>query len=399
LFSLFFFPIMTIFPAFAATRVPLSRQHHATARQFAQANPTQADQVYRQTLAVLALQDCLEFVDIPTDFAGSDWANPVLQLMMGQADLRLPGLGRLDCCLIQPGEAVCPMPDNCPEDRLGVVVVELAAPYQTAEILGFSAQTHVATIARATLQPLEDLFLQLDSLLAEAVFSPSPNSAPSPLRLSQWLTAAGQAAIPRTQAGLAGLWQTLTAPPITPAWGAGLRGLPPDPGQLAAQLESLVGQLYQRQGLTPPPGSAQAALLDLVQTCTDAETRWKAAELLWAIAPQDPRSGVRRRLDLGLFFLGQPLTLMVAVLPPAAHSREFDVLARVTPVIENPSETAVLPLGLTLAIVPTDGSSGLQTQARERDNCMQIKLQAQQGETFRLELRLEDNVITEYFEV
>jgi hypothetical protein len=139
----------------------------------------------------------------------------------------------------------------------------------------------------------------------------------------------------------------------------------------------------------------------LVQTSPDPETRWKAAELLWSIAPE--QLGARRTLDLGLLFAHQPLSLMVAILPPAEHTQDFSVLVRVAPLLGRGNSLSPdlvhLPSGLSLAILKADGELGLQTQARARDNFIQIKLQAHLGETFSIQLRLAENVITEYFEV
>jgi Protein of unknown function (DUF1822) len=413
LFSAFTYPpTMTLPPSLSATTVPLHPRHHQLARQFAQPQPTpeKATQVYRNTLAVLALKDCLEWVDIVTDFAGSDSANPVLQLIEDVADLKLPGLGRLECRPIAVDADHCLLPAPIHDDRLGVVVVELSAPYQTAQILGFTPQVAVSQIACADLLPLEDLFLHLDCLQDEAAATSQTAVTPQHLlsetdstlqparpRLSQWLTNLGTDAV----AGTHGVWQAIsTMLNLQTQWVPGLYGMRSSPSIRFRHLEQLVEQLYVGQGLTlasvpSEPGSVSAALVHLVQTCTNAETRWQAAELLWTMAPE--QLGVRRILDLGLLFARQPLSLMVAILPPAEQTSEFSVLVRVAPA--HPSNLAYLPPGLSLAILREDGQLGLQTQARERDNFIQIKLQATLGETFSIQLRSESHLITEYFEV
>jgi hypothetical protein len=387
---------MTLPPSLSVTTVPLHQRHHQLARQFAQAQPSpeKATQVYRNTLAVLALKDCLAWVDIPTDFAGSDSANPVLQLLEDVADLKLPGLGRLECRPIEVGAAQYKRPRPIHEDCVGLVLVELTKPYQTANILGFTPQVAAGQIACADLQPLEDLFLHLDGLQIQAVTAAAPVSPRQ--RLSQWLANRGVDVVASTT----GAWQTLsTLVDPQPQWVPGWYGMRSSPSVQSSHLEQLVEQLYTEQGVSPPSdaSSLAAALAHLVQTSPDPKTRWKAAELLWNIAPE--QLGVRRTLDLGLLFANQPLSLMVAILPPAEHTQEFSVLVRVAPLPGNAPPLAYLPPGLSLAILQANSELGLQTQARARDNVIQIKLQARLGETFSIQLRLEENVITEYFEV
>jgi Protein of unknown function (DUF1822) len=387
------------------TIVPLSPQHHQWARQFAdaQATPAKATQVYRNTLAVLALKDCLDWVDIATDFTDSDCMNPFLQMAMDVADLKLPGLGTIECRPIQVGEAGCQVPVEVQEERLGFVVVELAAPYQTANILGFAPKLTSATLSRQELQPLEELFFHLGCLQETLALTPTPVTQ-SRQRLSQWLTGWGEAAT-ELVTNAHGIWRTLSmALDPQSEWVPGFYGLRSPKSVLPNDLEHLVEQLYASQSIPLPSvvsGSEQDALEHLIQTCTNAETRWKAAELLWTIAPGHPSTGVRRVLDLGLLFANQPLSLLVAILPPADQTEEFAVLARVIPLAGSgvvPTQ-AYLPTNLTLAILHADGQFGLQAQARERDNVIQIKLQASLGETFSIQLRLGDNMITECFEI
>jgi hypothetical protein len=391
------------------TIIPLSEQHHQQARQFAQAQatPEKATQVYRNTLAVLALKDCLNWVDIATDFTDSDCANPFLQMAMDVADLKLPDLGTIECRPIQVGEAGCQVPVEVQEERLGFVVVELTSPYQTANILGFTPKLSSATLSRQELQPLEELFLYLGCLqesLSSTSVSQQASVSPVRQRLSQWLTGWEEAAT-ELMANAQGTWQTLSAA-LTPQpeWVPGFYGLRSQKSVLPNDLEHLVEQLYVSQSIPLPSvisGAEQNALERLIQTCPNAETRWKAAELLWTIAPGHPSTGVRRVLDLGLLFANQPLSLLVAILPPADQTAEFAVLARVIPLAGSGvvSTQAYLPPNLTLSILQADGQLGLQAQARERDNVIQIKLQASLGETFRIQLRLGDNMIMECFEI
>ena len=410
-------PIRSLTPV-----VPLADVDRQTAVHFAQQQPTRkkAVQVYRNTLAVLATKHCLDLLDVPTDLAESDSWNPFSCLAADVADLYITGLGRLECRPVsleappcndpdatlptkfrrQPtptdGETQsCYVPPDVWENRIGYLVIQLDALYQEATILGFTVSVRCERLAIAQLQPLEALLLHLEELREQATAQETVE--PLTNHLKQWLSDTIDAVNHRWQPLdrlLGGLSTPILAfrsfrerALITPAY---LQ-------QIALQLRlnqqsgdiSLSGQEGTTPRVTDP--DFQAALVHLIQTTEEEEIRWEATEVLWGLDPGHPATGVRQVLDLGLLLANHHLALMVAVLQ--VDQQHLSILARVYPV----AEQDYLPAGLQLAVLCADGSAGLETQARERDNYIQLKLKGEWGERFSLRLHLGNDVLTEHF--
>ncbi|HEY9704945.1 MAG TPA: DUF1822 family protein, partial [Allocoleopsis sp.] len=82
-----------------AYAVPLNQSFHETALKFAKEQNTTAKgkQVYLNTLAVLAVNDFVQWLHIETDLESSDSWNIVVRLFQNVADLVLPNLGTIEC--------------------------------------------------------------------------------------------------------------------------------------------------------------------------------------------------------------------------------------------------------------------------------------------------------------
>lgn len=132
-------------------------------------------------------------------------------------------------------------------------------------------------------------------------------------------------------------------------------------------------------------------LVNLIQTTEDEETRWAAAESLWTISPDHPGSGVRRIADLGMQFGDYPLALMVAILPKGDDNRA--ILLRLNPM----GNQTYLPPGVQLTVLDDEGDMFLETESRERDNYIQLKLGGDRGEHFSVRVALGETAITEAF--
>jgi Protein of unknown function (DUF1822) len=135
----------------------------------------------------------------------------------------------------------------------------------------------------------------------------------------------------------------------------------------------------------------QTALTQLIQATTHEETRWQAAELLWTLDPNHPATGIRRVMDLGVQFSGHAFAFLVAVL--RTHPERVSILLRLYPV----GAQGYLPEGLELAVLDTAGTVGYIVKARDRDNYIQSKCCATEGERFSVRLTLGEESITEYF--
>lgn len=158
-------------------RVPIGSQAHNAARKFAsqQSTPQQGKQVYLNTLAVYAVHDYLTWLACETDLTHSDSWHPILRIFSDVADVILPGVGKLECRPVLPGQTTLQV--SFQEDRIGYVAVQFSEALNEVQLLGFlPAIAHRSQFSLADLQPLETLIELL------------PASVPSriPINLSRW---------------------------------------------------------------------------------------------------------------------------------------------------------------------------------------------------------------------
>lgn len=158
--------------------LPITQEALLLAQQFASQQPTQEkkEQVYLNTLAVCVVNDYMAIMDIPTDLGASDSWNPAMRFYTDVADLKLLQLGHLECRPIQFGSP-CYIPPEVPDDRIGVVVVEIDAQHQEAILLGFAKTVRAGELSINQLQPFDDLLEHLDCLERKQ----------DEVNLSQWL--------------------------------------------------------------------------------------------------------------------------------------------------------------------------------------------------------------------
>ncbi|TAE94178.1 MAG: DUF1822 family protein [Oscillatoriales cyanobacterium] len=134
------------------------------------------DQVYFNTLAVCAVKDYMEMMDIPTDLNASDSWNPAMRLYTDAADLKLTQLGNLECRPVKSGK-FCDIPLEIPDDRIGLVAVEIDIKRQEATLVGFMKTAITGELAIERLQSIEKLLVHLDGL----------ERSQKPVQLRQWL--------------------------------------------------------------------------------------------------------------------------------------------------------------------------------------------------------------------
>lgn len=156
--------------------MPITQSALEIAQQFADYQPTKqkTEQVYLNTLAVCAVNNYLRILGIPTDLTTGDSWNSVVRLGENVADLRVTGLGRLECRPIKPGDLTCPIPQEVRFNRIGYVVVEIDQDHTEATLLGFSPTSETGELVIHQLRSLQDLPAYL------AQFQPMT-------QLTQWL--------------------------------------------------------------------------------------------------------------------------------------------------------------------------------------------------------------------
>ncbi|WP_424097428.1 DUF1822 family protein [Moorena producens] len=156
--------------------MPITQSALDIAQQFAHYQPSKqkAEQVYLNTLAVCAVNNYLRILGIPTDLSAGDSWNSVVRLAENVADLRVTGLGRLECRPVKTGDLTCPIPQEVRFNRIGYVVVEIDQDHTEATLLGFSPTSETGELVIHQLRTLKDLPAYLDQ------FQPMT-------QLSQWL--------------------------------------------------------------------------------------------------------------------------------------------------------------------------------------------------------------------
>ncbi len=371
--------------------IPITKSERQIALTFAQQQPTceKAQQVYLNTLAVLVVKHCLDVWEIPTDLEVSHSWNPFGRLCADLADLKITGLGHLECRPVRTKHQTCYVPPEVLENRIGYVVVQIDEQCQEGTVVGFVQSVTNTVLPFSQLQPLEELLIYLEGIVEQ-----KENLSPlkPPVLLNQWFNNVFEGAwqsvedVFGTRSKFALAFRTLQT-----------KGMELDtPEKLQRVLEQLYASHslgYHRPDSPTLPSNVELkdALVHLLHTTHDEETRWKAAEILWKIDPDNPATGVRRVMDLGIQLAGQHIALMVAIL--RTPDRRVSVLLRLYPM----GEQRYLPLGLQLAVLSEDGNSAYELPSRERDNYIQLKLCAELGERFSVRITSKGASITENF--
>jgi hypothetical protein len=326
--------------------IPITAKARQQAQQFAQeqANPAKQRQVYRNTLAVAAVQTYLQWMEVTVDCDRSFSYQPQERFCLDVADLYLPGIGRLECRPVELEATDCAIPIEVQSKRLGYVAVAIDEANFEARLLGFASQA-VDSMPLSQFGDLDHLLVALE---------------PPITQLSHWF-----------QAQFAQHWrsfQEFIETANTPA--------------------PMVAYMHRSGTLTAGDRETQIAeLLQQLAAANDEESRWKTIEKLWTIAPEHPATGVRRVVDLGLYLDGEKLALLMAILPNPDQS--ISVLLRVYPM-----EQQYLPAGVTLAAVEAF-EKAFEIQSRSGDNYIQMKFSARSGEQFGVQVR---NGVGEFIE-
>lgn len=150
--------------------VPLELKAHEMARQLAAVQSTvqKGKRVYLNALAVYAVHSYLKWLQIETDWEGSDSFNPAKTALANVADLVIPGIGSLECRPVLPGETTILLPDEVIENRIGYVGVQFSDRLDSVQLLGFAPSLDSSNppqqLAVAELMPIDTLIEQITRL-------------------------------------------------------------------------------------------------------------------------------------------------------------------------------------------------------------------------------------------
>jgi hypothetical protein len=157
-------------------------------------------------------------------------------------------------------------------------------------------------------------------------------------------------------------------------------------------LPDLVNTLYLQDELSPPSQlTANQALEQLLNLTSNEELRWQVAEILWNLDPQNLLLNLRRILDLGAYFGGTSIGLMVGLLPKSDD--QISLLFRLYCL----SDRGYLPPGITLTGLDEQLNPFFEIKARENDDYIQFKCLAGFDEEFSIKISLGDTRIIKHF--
>ena len=344
--------------------IPITSKALATAEKFAsqQRHSQQHRTVSLNTLAVLAVHDYLELMDIETELEDSDSWNPVVRLCENVADLMIRGLGKLECRPLLPNssanETIYHLPPEVWEERIGYVVVEIDRSQKKATLLGFTPNAKNGELLLRELQPLTDLLIHLDSLTQSQV------------NLSQWLNHIFSPA-----------WQEIeTIFPLEPE-----STTPPEENKLSSKL----GQWFEQIMDTGKKiwGDLSGSERMELQSAVAFRSLTKVNNLL-------PKCEIMRAklIDLGVQLGSQTVVLLLALTQDS--EQKLRLIVQMYPVIGE----EYLPPNLKLALVSDSGETLQEVTARIKDRGMQLKpFKILQNTNFKLQITLGDFSLTETF--
>ncbi|MBF2013908.1 MAG: DUF1822 family protein [Rivularia sp. T60_A2020_040] len=351
--------------------IPITESERNQAHKFAQeqSNPEKAKQVYHNTLAVLVTNNYFQMLDVATALQQSYCWNTIARLSTNIADLNLPEKGHLECRPILKYNDTCYVPQDVWNNRIGYVVVQLDEDCKQGKLLGFVPQVNSIMLNLNKLQSLDNLFELL-------------HSNQTVIQLNRWLENA-------IDTGWKNIQEIIDKQAISPLFV--FADISPKITNIE-KMEDIVAQLYSSQDeINKVDSDSEKALIHLLKNTHNEEIRWKAAELLWEINPQNPTGGIRKAIDLGIHFSKNAVALMVAILPKPDES--LAILIRVYP----GSGKIHLPPGLKLSGLDAEGNSFFTVESRNKDNYIQFKFTAELGDKFNIQVALDDANITERF--
>ncbi|WP_424410948.1 DUF1822 family protein [Microcoleus sp.] len=373
--------------------MPITQKAIRLASQFASEHnhPQKVEQIYLNTLAVLAVDDYLKLLDIETDLSQCDSWNPVVRLFANAADLYIKGLGKIECIPIrrvhqntQNGNAIaaanlpemCRVPTEARDERIGYIAVEIDEEEKEARLLGFYPTATTGELVLSDLYSLDDFLIHLEKIhesqvdlrqwleniftsdwqSVESIFDPQPETEPTEIEnpvksnLGNWLKNVAEAGWQKFEQGKQNL-EDLIFPEDNPSFvfrGGG-----------NSSTESVSHGLRSNINRFPEADVTRAKLIDLGMRLGST-----TVALLVAIAQEDDR------------------TLRVHVqLHPAIGDR-------------------YLPTNIKLSLISDTGENLHEVESTVQNLCILLNdFHVEPDESFSIRVALDDLSITENFVV
>jgi hypothetical protein len=375
--------------------LPITQKAIRSARQFAseQCHPQKKEQVYLNTLAVLAVRNYLKILDIETDLSQCDSWNPAIRLFEDVADLYVKGLGKVECRPIRyahlsaengKGNTLPTLPHSCPvpievrEERICYLVVAIDEEEKEARLLGFSPTADSGKLVLNDLHSLDDFLIHLEGLseskinlrqwlanlftteweACEAVFNPKPEPDsepiepvnPIPSKLGNWVKNIWENGWQKIEQGKQDLTNVIV-PETPPA-------------------------MVFRSGGTSTAESSLSEDISSIKIFPEADvTRAKL-------------------IDLGMRLGRTKVALLVAVAEQS--DRTFRVHVQLHPTIGD----RYLPRNIKLALISDTGEILDEVKSRIQDICILLHdFYVEPNESFSIKIEIDDLSIIENFVV
>jgi Protein of unknown function (DUF1822) len=372
--------------------VPLDDKARNLATRFASTatTPEKKRRVYLNTLAVLAMNNFLVWMEIDTDLRQGDSWNSVIRSFHDVADLVLRNIGTLECRPILPEETSIDLPLEVREERIGCIVVKICEKFNQAQLLG----CYIAYDENELPEQLKiENLSSLDSLLDHLEWLEKLKARKELANLRNFLAGTIQVA-----------WEKDTTTKIgsknsSIATFRGNSELKLGNVNNQAVIKSLIAQLHSnddqcRQDSAQELGEigignpdAIAALTKQLEIESHEETVWQIALSLGKIVPNHPKAAVRVRkhIDLGV----ANLALIISCTLDSKKS------IRVRVQVEPGDSQMYLPTGCKLSILDESGKVFKSVQEQGKDDYIQRSFHADLGDCFGIKLELGNASYTE----
>jgi Protein of unknown function (DUF1822) len=137
-----------------------------------------------------------------------------------------------------------------------------------------------------------------------------------------------------------------------------------------------------------------ADIMTVIKNTASQQERWDAIECLWKLDPDHPSLPIYKLLDLGLFFQGEQLSLLVSVISTSVN--RLGILIRLSP----SQEDSQLPIGIQLSRLDEAGNTSRQIIAQDdKYQCIQLIFDADLGDLFSICVTLQGNQLVKHFQV
>ncbi|HIK31230.1 MAG TPA: DUF1822 family protein [Oscillatoriales cyanobacterium M59_W2019_021] len=327
-----------------AVPLPITSSALAIARQFARQQPTpeKADRVRLNTLAVLVVNEYLQWLGIETDLEASDSWNPVVRMCADVADLELPNIGRLECRPIEGSGTECLIPQEVRESRIGYAIVQIDETIGQANLLGFTTTVDGEQLSIKNLQSPEDLIDRIATPLKQTSESAvEPRS--TRVYLQQWFDEI-------FEAGWQAVETLLNPTDLTPAMSFRTTDLEVRDVESSSTISAI----------------CQAKLLHLNDTSAES-----LSERVFEFS----------------------VVLLVEI--QRSENGTVDIVLQVHP----RTPRFFLPPDLQLLILDEARNEFMEVRSRTADNYIQIQFGGEPGEKFSVKVALGNAIVTEEFEI